>query len=159
MVAICKDQPCSTSLLISLIMHYILKSKIWQFFLGIAFHSMQSASAHIHLASSHQHDGYSHSHSQVVHAHDVVSHHIDAFESNQNAHAIQTVELSPDWIVKYGKCLSDLESQAFLASSFPNLKLNINPQSLFDHVFIYYSSHFRSNVQARAPPILFYPLV
>lgn len=136
-------------------MREILKSKIWQLFLAIAFLSMQSASAHIHLASSHDHDGHDHSHSQVIHAHDVSSHHVDAFESELESHTSQAVELCQDGIVKYGKKLSDLESHAFLVSSFSSNEQSIVPQSYFDNSLVYRRFHFLSKVQARAPPALF----
>ena len=126
---------------------------------------MQSASAHIHLASSHDHDGHGHGHghghdhghdhSQVVHAHNVASHHIDAFESEQESHGSQVVELCQDWIVKYVKWLSDLDPQVALVPNFSCCEQKILIQSYFDNVLDYRSFHFRSKVKARAPPILF----
>ena len=136
-------------------MREILKSKIWHLFLAIAFLSMQSASAHIHLASNHDHDGHDHYHSQVIHAHGATSHHVDAFETELEPHTSQVVELCQDWIAKYGKSLSELESQAFLVSSFPFAKQSIVNQCYFDNSFVYPSFHFRSSIQARAPPALF----
>ena len=136
-------------------MRKTLKSKIWQLFLVIAFLSMQSASAHIHLSSGHEHDGLDHSHSQVINAHDVSSYHVDAFKSDQETHSSQVVELCQDWIVKYGKSLSDLELQSILVSDFSFSERNIVAPSYFDDSFVYRSYPFRSNVKARAPPRLF----
>lgn len=136
-------------------MRDISKSKIWHLFLAIAFLSMQSASAHIHLASSHDHDGHDHYHSQVVHTHDVTSHHVDAFEPVLESHTSQVVELYQDWIVKYGKSLDDTESQAFLVSSFSISEQSIVTQRYLDDSFVYRSFHFLSKVLARAPPALF----
>ncbi|KZY33188.1 MULTISPECIES: hypothetical protein [unclassified Oleiphilus] len=138
-------------------MRTILTSKIWQLFLAIAFLTMQSASAHIHLASSHNHDGAGHSHAQVAHSHNVASHHADAFD--QNSHTNQVVELSQDWIVKYVKWLNDLEPQAVLVTSFSCDEQKNVTQFYFDKSFAYRSFHFRSNVKARAPPKLFPSLV
>ena len=137
-------------------MRDMLKSKIWQLFLEIAFLSMQSASAHIHLASSHDHEVHDHYHSQVVHAHDVTSHHVDAFAPELESHTSQVVELYQDWIVKYGKNLGDKESQAFLVSSFSFSEQSIITQLYVDNSFVYRSFHFRSKVQPRAPPALFH---
>tara|TARA_B100000446_G_scaffold144900_1_gene138159 strand:- start:44 stop:466 length:423 start_codon:yes stop_codon:yes gene_type:complete len=136
-------------------MRNILTSKIWQLFLAIAFLTMQTASAHIHLSSTHNHDGVDHSHTQVAHSHNIASHHVDAFAQNQDSHSNQVVELSQDGIVKYAKWLSDLESQGVLLTSFSCCELKIVTQSYFDKPFRYRSFRFRSNVQARAPPILF----
>jgi len=135
-------------------MRNILTSKIWQLFLAIAFLTMQSASAHIHLASSHNHDGTDHSHTQVAHSHNVASHHVEAFEQSQNSHTNQVVELSQDGIVKYVKWLNDLESQTVLVTRFSCCEPTIVTQNYFDNPFGYRSFHFRSNVMARAPPIL-----
>lgn len=136
-------------------MRTILTNKIWQLFLAIAFLSMQSASAHIHLASSHNHDGSDHSHTQVSHSHNVASHHADAFEQNQTSHTDQVVELSQDWIVKYLKWLDDLESQAALVTHFSCGDSTLVTQCYFDNSCAHHSFYFRSNVKARAPPILF----
>ena len=132
-----------------------MTSKILQLFLAIAFLTMQSASAHIHLASSHNHDGADHSHSQIAHSHNVASHHVEAFDQNQNSHTNQVVELSHDGIVKYVKWLNDLESQTVLVTSPSCCEPTVVTQSYFDNPFVYRSFHFRSNVKARAPPILF----
>ena len=136
-------------------MSYILKSKIWQLFLAIAFLSMQSASAHVHLASSHDHDGQDHYHSRVVHTHNVASHHVDAFESDEEAHTSQIVELCQGWTVKFGKSLTDLESQAVLLSSFPCCEQSVVTLSYVNKPTEHLSFHFRSKVKARAPPNLF----
>ena len=136
-------------------MRNILTSKIWQCFLAIAFLSMQSASAHIHLASSHDRDGHAHDHSRVIHAHNVASHHADAFESDQDTHTNQVVDLGKDWIVKCVKWLSDLEPHAILISNFSFDEQSVVTQSHFVNFLPYHSVHFRSKVQARAPPILF----
>ncbi len=116
---------------------------------------MQSTSAHIHLASNHDHDGHDHSLTQLVHAHNVATHHIDAFESVQQTHTDQVVELRQAWIVKYGKCFSDAESQAILISSFSFGDQSTVTQSYLDNPFVYHKLHFRSKVQARAPPTFF----
>ena len=136
-------------------MRNLLTSKILQLFLAIAFLTMQSASAHIHLASSHNHDGADHSHSQIAHSHNVASHHVEAFEQNQNSHTNQVVELSQDGIVKYVEWLNDLEPQTFLITRVSCCEPIIVTQSYFDNPFVYRSFHLRSNVKARAPPILF----
>ena len=140
-------------------MRDILTNKIWHLFLAIAFLSMQSASAHIHLASSHDHDGHDHSHTQLVHAHNVAAHHVDSFESVQETHTDQVVELCQEWIVKYGKSFSDVESQAVLVSSSSFCDQTTVTQSYLDNPFVYHKLHFRSKVQARAPPALFPSLV
>lgn len=136
-------------------MRTMVTSKVWQLFLAVAFLSMQSASAHIHLASSHDHDGHDHSHSQVVHAHNVASHHIDDFESDPNTHASQIVELCQNGIVKYAKCLSDLEPQAVLFSDFPVCEKSTATSDGFDNTFVFRSFHFHSKLKARAPPVVF----
>lgn len=132
-----------------------LNNKIWHLFLAIAFLSMQSASAHIHLASNHDHGGHDHSHTQLVHAHNVATHHVDAFEPVQKTHTDQVVELCQEWIMKYGKCFSDVESQAVLVSSFSFSDQTTVTQSYLDNAFVCHKIHFRSKVQARAPPTLF----
>ena len=137
-------------------MRNILTSKIWQLFLAIAFLSTQSASAHVHLASSHDHDGHNHVHSRVVHTHNVASHHVDAFESDEETHTNQIVELCQDWTVKYGKWMNDLESQSVLASSFLYCEQNIVTVSYVENPSGYRSFHFRSKVKARAPPTLLF---
>ena len=136
-------------------MRYILASKMWQFFLAIAFLLMQSATAHIHLASSHDHDGYDHSHSQVIHTHSVASHHVDAFASDQDNNASQVIELSQEWRVKYVKWLSDLEPQAVLVFYFTYCEQSVVGSNYFDNPVSYSRFHFRSSVRARAPPRLF----
>jgi len=136
-------------------MRDIVNNKLWHLFLAIPFLSMQSASAHIHLSSSHKHDGHDHSHSQVVHAHNLASHHIDAFESDHQAHSSQVVELCQDWVIKYGKCLSDLEPQAALVSNFSFGEQNSITKIYFDNPVDHLGFHFRSKIQARAPPTLF----
>ncbi len=143
-------------------MRNILTSKIWQLFLAIAFLSTQFASAHVHLASNHDHDGHDHTHSQIVHTHsqlvqthDVASHHVDAFDSDEDAHTTQIVEFCQDWTVKCGKWLNDLESQAVLVSSFPCCEQSLATLSYVEKTSDYRCFHFRSKVKARAPPILF----
>ncbi len=132
----------------------VMSNKIWHLFVAVAFLLMQSASAHIHIASSHNHDGHSHSHSQLVHAHSIASHHVDAFEPGHQNHASKVVELCQEWIVKYGKCFSDLESQAILGSLFSFCKRPSATESYFDNPFVYRSFHFLFKVQARAPPTI-----
>lgn len=136
-------------------MRDILNNKIWHLFLAIAFLSMQSASAHIHLASSHEHNGHDHSHTQLVHAHNVAAHHVDDFESAQQTHTDQVVELCQEWIVKYGKCLNDVELQAVLVSSFSFGDETTVNQSYLDNTPVYNKLHFCSKFQARAPPTFF----
>lgn len=112
-------------------MRNVLKNRAWHLFLAIAFSSMQSASAHIHLASSHDHDGHDghdHSHSQVVHAHNVASHHVDVFESGHQAHSSQVVELCQGWGVKYGKCLSGLAPKQLLYLMFMSINRALSPK-------------------------------
>lgn len=135
-------------------MRDILNNKIWIFFLAIAFLSMQSASAHIHLASSHVHDGYDHSHARIIHSHSVTSHHIDSFETELDTHTSQVVELCQDWIMKYWKSLGDIDFLALLSPNFPFFEQATGSQSLFDNPVVCSSFHFLSKVQARAPPTL-----
>ncbi len=134
---------------------HCVKNTIWHLFLAIAFLSMQSASAHIHLSSSHEHDGHDHSYPQIIHAHNVVSHHIDAFKSDNQTHSSEVVVLCQDWITKYGKYLSDLETQAALVSNFSFDERNPSTKIYFDNPVDHLGFHFLFKVQARAPPTLF----
>ncbi|KZY61301.1 hypothetical protein [Oleiphilus sp. HI0067] len=134
-------------------MRDILKSKIWQLFLAIAFLSMQSASAHIHLGSNHDHDGHDHTHSQLIHTNSISSHHVDAFAAEIAPHTSEVVELCQDWTVKNGKKLNDHDSQAYLSSDYVYREQTIVVEDYRGDAPVPVIFRFYFSSQARAPPI------
>lgn len=122
------------------------------FALMIAFLSMQTTSAHIHLAEHHNHEGV-HSHEVESHAHHLTSHYTETMELSHQVDASNTIDLNISFNAPSGH--QQLPELAIVQAYFqPRILAKIVKVDPRLPVIFAYSYLDRSTDTPRAPPFL-----
>lgn len=122
------------------------------FVLIVAFLTMQSAAAHIHLAEHHDHDGSHHQHQSATHAHQSIDSHADAINSSHQMDHVNVVELDHECSTttknKQEKPSASIVTRAFrqpILSKSISIELPVVINTKLN--YLYYST-----INPRAPP-------